>query len=141
MPVIGTKPGIITSSTTASCGGYISLDGGGTIMARGVCWSTNPNPTISDNSTNDGTGIGYFNSTISNLIGCGIIYYVRAYATNNLGTTYGNQVTINSGFLPAIPSTNIISDVTINSAVSGGNITDDGGCAIIQKGVCWSINP
>ena len=81
-----------TTSTTASSGGTITADGGATITQRGVCWSTNHNPTISDNKTTDGTGIGTFISNISGL-SSNTIYYIRAYATNSAGTAYGNEVT------------------------------------------------
>ena len=80
-----------TTSTTASSGGTITADGGATITQRGVCWSTNHNPTISDNKTTDGTGIGTFISNITGL-SSNTIYYIRAYATNSAGTAYGNEV-------------------------------------------------
>ena len=80
-----------TTSTTANSGGIITADGGATITQRGVCWSTNHNPTISDNKTTDGTGIGTFTSNITGL-SSNTIYYIRAYATNNAGTAYGNEV-------------------------------------------------
>ena len=75
---------------TAKCGGNITDDGGAAITARGVCWSTNPNPTVNDNTTSDGSGTGSFTSTITGLE-VNTIYYVRAYATNSIGTTYGNE--------------------------------------------------
>jgi|GEM_PF-6437008 len=80
------------TSTTAISGGNITSDGGYPVTARGVCWSTNPNPTIANSKTTDGTGKGAFNSSITGLIAT-TIYYARAYATNALGTFYGNQVT------------------------------------------------
>lgn len=80
----------ITSSTAVS-GGNITNDGGSSIIARGVCWSTNPNPTISDNLTIDGMGTGNFLSNLTGLI-ASTTYYVRAYATNNTGTAYGNEI-------------------------------------------------
>ena len=61
------------------------------MTARGVCWSTSQNPTIADSHSTDGTGTGIF---VSNLTGLTLntAYYVRAYATNNVGTAYGNEV-------------------------------------------------
>jgi hypothetical protein len=97
VPVLGTKPPTAGSSTVTS-GGYIT-EGGSAITARGVCWSTSPGPTTADAHTTDGEGLGYFNSTLS-LSGCGIVYYVRAYATNSYGTAYGNEYTVTSGFFP-----------------------------------------
>ena len=71
-------------------------DGGYSVTARGVCWSTLPNPTIADNKTVSGSGKGYFTSSITGIDLSGSnTYYVRAYATNVNGTTYGQMVTIN----------------------------------------------
>ena len=75
---------------TAICGGNITDDGGAAITARGVCWSTSPNPTVNDNKTSDGSGTGSFTSTLTGLH-VNTTYYVRAYATNSFGTTYGNE--------------------------------------------------
>ena len=77
--------------TTAQCGGTITSDGGTTVTARGVCWSTGQNPTVEDDTTNDGTGAGSFTSYITGLT-VSTTYYVRAYATNSAGTGYGSAM-------------------------------------------------
>ena len=87
-------------------GGNVISDGGAVVTARGVCYSTSSNPTISSNITTNGNGTG---SYISNLTGLSpnTKYYVRAYATNSQGTSYGNQIsfTTNSiGLSPVIVS-------------------------------------
>ena len=74
------------------CGGNITNDGGSTITARGVCYSVNPNPTLADSFTVDGTGTGVFTSNID-LLPLDSTYYIRAYATNATGTGYGNERT------------------------------------------------
>ena len=79
------------TATTAICGGYVADDGGATVTARGVCWSTSQNPTVSDSHTTDDTGTGSFTSNLTGL-SANTTYYVRAYATNSEGTTYGNQL-------------------------------------------------
>jgi hypothetical protein len=90
------------TNTTASSGGNISLDGGAAVTARGVCWSTSINPTIAlSTKTIDGIGIGSFTSSITGLV-AGTTYYVRAYATNSVGTAYGNQVVFTTTATPAI---------------------------------------
>jgi len=128
----------MTTSSTATSGGYVSSDGGSTVTMRGVCWSTSANPTLANSySTDGGTGMGYFTSTITGLSGCGIVYYVRAYATNSTGTGYGNQNTVSTGLLPVV-TTNDITSISYYTAVSGGSISDNGGCPITQKGVCWN---
>jgi hypothetical protein len=139
VPVIGTSSSSITGGSTASSGGYVSNDGGSSVVARGVCWSLVQSPTLSDNYTVDGSGLGFFTSQVTGLSGCGTVYYIRAYATNSTGTGYGNEVTVTTGLLPSV-TTNDPSGIGYNAAVSGGSITDDGGCPILQKGVCWSYN-
>jgi len=123
-------------TTTATCGGNITSDGGSTIFSRGVCWSTNSNPTIVDNKTSNGTGTGIFTSAITGLTP-GATYYFRAYATNSIGTAYGNEVTITTtAALPTLTTT-ALSTITSISAISGGNITSDGGAAVTARGICW----
>jgi len=85
-----TTPTNITGRTVTS-GGNVTSDGGANVTARGVCWSASSNPTISDNITTDGTGVGVFTSDIIGLTGS-TQYYVRAYATNTVGTSYGNEI-------------------------------------------------
>jgi hypothetical protein len=140
VPVVGTSTSTITGSSTATSGGYVSNDGGSAISARGVCWGTSPIPTLADSCSADGGGIGYFSSTVTGLSGCGVIHYVRAYATNATGTGYGNQVTVSTGLLPTV-TTDAVSAIGFYGATSGGAVADSGGCAITQKGVVWSWNP
>ena len=144
IPVLTTTEvtGITSSSVTS--GGNIASDGRAVITARGVCWSTNSNPTINDNITSDGTGTGNFTSTITGLTS-NTTYYVRAYATNSAGTGYGNSISFattsstNTIGVPLLTTTEV-TGITSSSATSGGNITSDGGAAITARGVCWSTN-
>ncbi|MEE4178620.1 MAG: hypothetical protein V2I46_14035, partial [Bacteroides sp.] len=140
VPTIGTLNGAMTSTTTASSGGYISQDGGSAIIARGVCWSTAQNPTLADSHSEDGSGVGYFTSTVTDLSGCGTVYYIRAYATNSTGTGYGNQVTVSTGLVGTVITADI-TEISYYTATAGGNVTDDGNCPVTQKGVCWSVSP
>ncbi|MCF8299016.1 MAG: fibrobacter succinogenes major paralogous domain-containing protein [Saprospiraceae bacterium] len=77
--------------TLANCGGIITSDGELAIQAKGVCWSTDSTPLITDNKTTDGVGSEKFSSAISGL-NPNTIYYIRAYATNTLGTAYGSVI-------------------------------------------------
>jgi hypothetical protein len=79
------------SNTACNIDCEVKYDGGSAVTQRGVCWSTNPNPTIANNVTNNGTGSGSFTSSITGL-NANITYYCRAYATNGVGTAYGNQI-------------------------------------------------
>ena len=130
------------TNTSVVVNSEIEYNGGSTVTQRGVCWSTNQNPTIADNITSNGSGSGSFTSSISGL-NSNTIYYVRAYATNGVGTSYGNQINFTttniSGSLPTLTTVSA-SNVNNNSAVSGGNITSDGGSTVTQRGVCWSTN-
>jgi len=91
LPVLTTKPVTEIDRHTAVSGGDITSDGGGTISARGICWSTSPNPTIEDDKTEDGDGTGSFVSNVTGLES-NTTYYLRAYATNEAGTGYGNEI-------------------------------------------------
>ena len=90
LAVLTTKSATAITDSTAILGGNISSNGGGAIIARGICWSTSAGPTISGNKTSDSTGIGSFTSKLKGLTP-NTTYYVRAYATNSLGTAYGNE--------------------------------------------------
>jgi hypothetical protein len=81
--------GITTVSATS--GGNVITDGGNAITARGVCWNTSINPTTSNNTTTNGSGLGAFSSSITGLT-TNTVYHVRAYASNSLGTSYGNDI-------------------------------------------------
>lgn len=138
--------GIATNSvssitlTTATGGGSATADGGATITSRGVCWSsTTSSPTISNSSTNNGSGTGSFSSSITGLTPK-TTYYVRAYATNSVGTAYGTTITFStvSTTIPTGVTTNNLSSITQTSATGGGSTTTDGGAAITSRGICWS---
>ena len=80
------------TSTGASSGGNISSDGGAPVTARGVVWGTTSSPTVAlSTKTTNGTGSGSFTSTLTSLTGS-TTYYVRAYATNSVGTAYGSEL-------------------------------------------------
>jgi uncharacterized protein with beta-barrel porin domain len=88
VPTLTTSAITNITGTSATCGGIITDEGSGTVIAQGVCWSTSITPTIEDSKTTDGAGAGTFSSSISGLNGA-TTYYVRAYATNSAGTGYG----------------------------------------------------
>lgn len=123
--------------TSATSGGNITDDGNFPLIERGICWNTSENPTINDFKTSDGTGVGTYTSRLINLSG-GNTYYVRAYATNIRGTTYGQQVTFNTPGISPTLSTAELSTITSNTALSGGTITHKGGSEIATVGICWN---
>ncbi len=91
VPILTTASVSAIMQTSATCGGTITSDGGATVTARGVCWSTTPTPTVADSKTTDSTGTGSFTSSITGLTGS-TSYYVRAYATSGAGTGYGSAM-------------------------------------------------
>ena len=91
LPTVITNDAINITDTSATSGGNVADDGGDFIIARGVCWSTSNNPSLSDNYTEDGSGAGAFISEITGLT-YNTTYYVRAYATNSVGSSYGNEI-------------------------------------------------
>ena len=90
-PTVTTTAISAIDKTTATGGGNVTADGGATVPARGICWSTSQNPTISGSHTTDGTGTGSFTSAMTGLT-ANTTYYVRAYATNSAGTAYGEEL-------------------------------------------------
>jgi len=142
LPVLTTSNVSNITQTTATCGGDITDDGGTTVTARGVCWSTGTTPTVSDSKTIDGAGAGSFTSAITGL-SPNTIYYMRAYATNSSGTGYGSAMSFTTqqgGVGLPVLTTDSVSSITNNSAISGGTIIDDGGSSISNRGVCWSTS-
>jgi hypothetical protein len=138
VPVLTTTAITSITQTSAISGGNITADNGGSVTARGVCWGTTQNPTTSDSKTSDASGTGSFTSNITLLTG-NTTYYVRAYAINSAGTSYGNQVSfITSPVVPTL-TTVAASSITATSGNSGGNVTSDGGAAVTARGICYAI--
>ena len=88
-PTVKTTEVTEIDSTSAVCGGIVTTNGGNPIIAKGMCWSLNPSPTLSDYFSNEGDGTGSFSSVMTGLLPA-TIYYCRSYATTSDGTTYGN---------------------------------------------------
>ena len=141
IPTVATAAMSSITKKTAVSGGNVTTDGGATVTARGICYSTNQTPTISDHVIAAGSGQGNFVANMSELT-AGTMYYVRAFATNAAGTSYGNEISFNT--LPAEAPTIIGKDVSLitsSSGRSGGEIISDGGAMLIESGICWSTSP
>ena len=141
-------PTVITSEvsnitqTTALGGGNVTSDGGATVTERGICWSTSHNPTTSGSHTSNGTGTGSFTASMTGLT-ANTTYYVRAYAINSQGTSYGDELSFVTAQSIAAPTvtTSEVTNITQTTATSGGNVTDDGGATVTERGICWSTSP
>jgi hypothetical protein len=139
IPTVFTNTASNITFNSATSGGNVTDAGGNGVFvsARGVCYSTSPNPTTANSTVYGGTGTGAFVCNLTGLLG-GNTYYVKAYATNSAGTAYGNQ-DVFATLTPVAPTliTTAVTSITYNSAVSGGNTINDGGSPITAKGVCW----
>jgi uncharacterized protein (TIGR02145 family) len=139
-PVVTTKEITDITLYSAISGGTVTSNGGLTVTQRGICWSTNQSFDLATSlsSTNNGTGFGIYASNMLDLL-AGTTYYVKAYATNAAGTSYGQTLSFTTATIatPTV-STSEISNITINSAQSGGNLTSDGNGTISEKGIVWS---
>jgi len=131
-----TEPTGITQKTVTS-GGSITSDGGEDIIVAGICWSTSPGTYVMDKHTNDAREAGSFTSNITGLTP-DTKYYLKAYAYTKAGVGYGNEVSFTTlQIAGATLSTADVTSIYFSSAVSGGNITNDGGGIITARGVCW----
>jgi hypothetical protein len=116
-PTVITAPVSSIQATLADCGGEVTASGGLAVTARGVCWHTSFAPTLSNSHTVDGSGLGSFTSYLTGLTP-ETIYYVRAYATNNIGTAYGDTISFITLVMPTITITNPQNGATVNGVVS-----------------------
>jgi hypothetical protein len=131
------------TDNSATSGGNVINDGGSSIIERGVCYGTASNPTIANNKVIDPIpGTGVFTSNLTGLTG-GTLYYVRAYATNVVGTNYGTQISFTTSAAPPTLFTDAATSITGFSATSGGSMYWNGpGYSNYQNyGVCYSITP
>ena len=154
---VETSPVTNVTSSSATAGGIVTFDGNSSVIERGVCWGRNTNPDVSSSHLNSGTGMGSFSCDITGLDPA-TTYYVRAYAINNTGISYGSQVTFTTltsgggnggggngggsggdGNLPTVV-TNTVSNITASTATCAGNVTNAGATAVTAKGVCWSTS-
>ena len=124
----------------ATLGGTMLSDGGGIISDCGVEWSTTSGgPYDPPQSVGVCTENVAFSTPVSGLT-TGLTYYFRAYATNGQGTDYSGELS----FVPQGPPVVVSSpeaNVSFNSADLGGNVTNDGGSTVTQRGIVWDVNP
>jgi len=127
------------TTTSVVLGGNVTADGGSTVVSRGVCLGTSPNPTTGATA---GTGIGNF-SYIQGQLSHGTTYYYRAYAVNSTGINYGAEYSFQTLIPSTVPEISTITaiDITDVSAIAGGSINYNGNSTITQSGVCYSTSP
>ena len=128
------------SSTSAKIDGNVTNDGGTSVTERGVCYSTNANPTTSNTKITSGSGTGPFTCDLTDLQE-ETTYYARAYAVNEKGTAYGEEISFTTrAKTVATVTTSTPTSVSSTSAKINGNVTDDGGTSVTERGVCYSTD-
>lgn len=122
-------------------GGTVLRENGYAVTVRGIVYGTTPYPTteLSTIVNDTAKGLGTYVIKLTTLLP-GKTYYLRAYARNAMGRSYGNQIIFNT---PATTPTFITIPPTAGStsSTSGGNLVSTGGSSIIDKGVVWSLTP
>ena len=133
------EPMLITA-VSAMGGGEVTSNDGTYIIVKGLCWATHENPTTNDDFYEEAeSGVGTFSISMTEL-NIATTYYVRAYAVTPNGTVYGDQKTFTTR--DGIPTLTTAEVTNIGSgwAISGGNITDNGGLNVTVRGLCWSTS-
>jgi thiol-disulfide isomerase/thioredoxin len=136
-----THSAINISYTSATTGGEVASNKKGLIIARGICWDISHKPTINDNFTQEGSGIGSFTAKIKDLEP-GKTYFIRAYAIKSNGVKYGQELSFitKPAEKPLVETIDVV-DINFRSANCQSKIISNGGSDIIKQGVCWSIDP
>lgn len=137
--LVETNPVSNISGKGAASGGNVIDDGNSIVTQRGVCWNDKGSPTLKDFKTEDGSGVGSFTSTLTNL-NPNTRYYIRAYSTNSNGTSYGEIVEFKTLPTELEITTNEVTYITPISAVSGGTVSSPDNLFIDQKGICWNTS-
>lgn len=136
-PTVSTREIVMIHADFARSGGEVIEDGGNAVTKRGVVWSSAHLPTIdTNNKTTDGQGKGSFNSTLSGLTP-NTEYKVRAYATNKIGTSYGDNIIFKTTGPPTLPTVFTLpaSSVTQTGFTGGGVVAQDGNTSVTARGI------
>ena len=138
-PVVETGAVTLLTPTSVECICEVHSDGGTEVSERGVCWGSQADPTLEGSYLAVGSGTGQFTATVEGL-DPGRSYFLRAYATNSAGISYGNTEEFDTPKEVTLPTvtTGDITNVGPDSAVCSGTILDAGNDTILAKGICWS---
>lgn len=142
--VTTTSPASSVTASSATVSGNVSSDGGSTVTARGICYSTSQNPTTSHNVASSGSGTGSFSASLSGL-GSSTTYYARAYATNSVGTSYGSQISFTTTSGSTVPSVSTGYPVERMESTKyfdtfDNQVVSDGGSTVTARGICYSLS-
>ncbi|KAA6334588.1 Internalin-J [termite gut metagenome] len=139
--VLTTVAATETTATSAQTGVNITAIGNPPYTEAGICFSTSPNPTTDSGKITvvSNGAVGAFPVTLSELSQA-TTYYVRAYAVNAAGIAYGNEISFKTLGLPVL-TTSPATYVALFSAVTGGEIVEEGNPAYTERGVCYATSP
>lgn len=143
----GTAPTGVTTDlvdnvtpSSADVDGDVTADGGATITERGVVYSyTNPTPTTADSKKTVAGTTGAFTASLTGLV-AGVTYYVRAYAKNSVGTTYGDVLEFDTDSSAPTVVLNSITNIDSVSAVANANVSSDNGSPVTERGIVWDTS-
>jgi prepilin-type N-terminal cleavage/methylation domain-containing protein len=143
LPTVETVSATAQSSSSAEASGNIIDDGGAIILERGVVYSTNANPEITDIKIPDYNSASAFTISITELSQA-TTYHVRAYAINGAGIDYGDDIsftTSSSGAVePTVTTNDPVSNIQATTATSGGNVTSNGSASVTERGIVYSTS-
>jgi hypothetical protein len=136
IPTVSTVEVTEITGNSANTGGNVTVGGGADVTAYGVVFGTQENPTVDDEKTEDGEGLGEFTSVLEELNG-NTTYYVRAYATNSAGTGYGEQISFTTLVDAPVVVTSSVEPIEKTLAGLNGEVTYDGGGTVSARGFVW----
>lgn len=141
LPSLSTIAVSSISFTTATSGVAISSVGGTSVVEKGICWSTSSNPTIGNTKI---ISSSLTPTAVVNMTGltAGSTIYIRAYATNAYGTAYGQEISFNTAAysLPTVETVSQTYNYSTNKSTVVVNVKSNGGCALTERGICWSTS-
>lgn len=120
VPLVVTNEPTLASHNSISVSGEVTYEGVSSVTRKGICWATTSNPDITNNVMECGSGIGAFSTTMSNLSE-NTTYYIRAFATNSFGTSYGSEYSIMTPYTPIFNNT-ISGDQTVCEGVVANSL-------------------
>jgi hypothetical protein len=141
-----TYPSVLTQTVTKTDSNHIMggivVDGGNSpITAQGICWNRTGTPTMADSVVNfTPVGVGQYSLSVNLPLGCNETFYVRAFALSGAGIAYGQQVFTTNGFAPKLGASHL-TQIGATTATFQTTILASGGCAVTERGVCWSTSP
>ena len=126
-------------NTSARLSGRVSDEGGTNVTERGFYWDTITKPEVSGTKIQVGSGSGDFCDTLNGLKS-GTKYYVKAFAKNNNGISYGGETFFTTQISFPTVITSAITDLTETTAKVGGNVSNDGGFKVSERGIFWGTH-